>query len=343
LADGFFEAVDLDITWITLDRTIQRPERHEIKNQTFVRIPEHSPKLNLLLKQWPTRLALRRALADCKPDIVHIWGTECFYAVAMEDISVPIVLSVQGCLTAFNKVWKPSRAHKYLANEEARRFAQADVVVCESAWSAEQVQAIHPPRDLRVIEYGVHPVFYAINWEPSIETPNLIYSGSLDIRKGADLLFDALELIPNRSWRLKVCGHGPLETELRNRGLPNVDWLGVLRWSELRQHLSSAWGLVVPTRADTGPTVVKEARVVGLPVIGSVNGGLRDYIKDGSNGLIVNPLNPRILAEKLAELMSSFERMKAMGAAGHQEDRAFFSSQRTVTALVNLYRERLAR
>ena len=50
--------------------------------------------------------------------------------------------------------------------------------------------------------------------------------------------------------------------------------------------------------------MVKEARVVGLPVIGTVNGGLRDYIKDGLNGRIVTPLDARNLASACAEMMS---------------------------------------
>ena len=54
----------------------------------------------------------------------------------------------------------------------------------------------------------------------------------------------------------------------------------------MAQELAQATMLVCPTRADTGPMVVKEAAVAGVPVVGSAVGGLPDYVVPGKNGLL---------------------------------------------------------
>ncbi len=343
LADAFLDHPELKITWVTFDHLVKQPETDHDGNQSFVRLPKPHDKLNLLLNQHLTRRILRRVLRDLQPDVVHAWGTEWMYASVLQDLRIPKILSVQGCLTTFNKVWETSWVHRRLEREEPRRFREADVITCESAWSAEQVNGIVPNLDVRVVDYGVHPSFYQISWNPDADHPVVAYSGSIDRRKGMDILFDALELLPNRPWTLKIFGHGPMEPELRARNLPQVEWMGTLRWQEMQQHLSKAWALVIPTRADTGPTVVKEARVIGLPVIGTRNGGLRDYIRNRENGYIVDPLEPAGLASALSELMQSRENCIKLGNQHHSEDRDAFAPTLSASKFSSIYQEICAR
>jgi glycosyltransferase involved in cell wall biosynthesis len=103
--------------------------------------------------------------------------------------------------------------------------------------------------------------------------------------------------------------------------------------------VSKASCLVMPTRCDTGPTVVKEARVIGLPIIGTTHGGLRDYIRHGESGWIVNPLDAAHQAEEFGEVMESHERLLKMGQAHHAEDRAFFAPGRTAAGFSAIYHE----
>lgn len=339
LADAFLEHPELKITWVTFDHLVKSPETDRDGNQTFLRLPKPHDKLNLLLNQRLTRRILRRVLRDLQPDVVHAWGTEWMYASVLQDVRIPKILSVQGCLTVFNKVWETSWVHRRLERVEPRRFREANVITCESTWSAEQVNGIVPDLDVRVVDYGVHPSFFQVAWNPDPEKPVLAFSGSIDRRKGMDILFDALELLPDRSWTLQIFGHGPMEAELRARNIPSVEWMGTLRWQEMQEHLSKAWGLVIPTRADTGPTVVKEARVIGLPVIGTRNGGLRDYIRHGENGYIVDPLYPKNLAAALSSLMQSREHCVKMGNHNHAVDRVAFAPALCSAKFAALYQE----
>jgi glycosyltransferase involved in cell wall biosynthesis len=222
---------------------------------------------------------------------------------------------------------------------EPRRVKEADVVTCESPWSAEQIQKLHPNGDIRVLDYGVHPSFYRVHWDPDPKKPILLFSGSLDRRKGIDILVDAIQSLSDRQWTCRILGEGPLRQELEARKLQGVEWLGTLPWHEMQKHLAEAWALVVPTRADTGPTVVKEARVIGLPVIGSINGGLRDYIRSGENGLSIEPLDAEGIAVACNEIMADYSRLREMGASGHANDREYFRPERCAAAFVTLYKE----
>jgi len=339
LADALLTAGELRISWLTFDHTVSKVEIDRDSNQEFWRIPQTKIKINFFLRQWPARLQLRKILNQIKPDIVHVWGTECLYAIALQDVKVPKILSIQGCLTAFNKVWKPSYVHSVLGREEPVRVREADILTCESLWSAEQIREIHPSGDIRVVDYGVHPSFFDVKWDPDPHNPILLYSGSLDCRKGFDLLIDALAALPHRNWKCQIIGDGPLRSSLVARNLPGVEWLGILRWKEMQEKLAKAWALVVPTRADTGPTVVKEARVIGMPVIGTRHGGLRDYIRHGESGIIVDPLNSDHLTKACSRMMEDYSHVREMGGKYWQEDREAFSSELTAHKFIYIYQE----
>ena len=102
--------------------------------------------------------------------------------------------------------------------------------------------------------------------------------------------------------------------------------------------MEKAWCLVLPTRADTSPNVVKEARVMGLPVITTPYGGQSDYIEDGRNGYLVEPDDIAALSDRIHHLLSDYTFCRERGAAGWEGDRAQFRIELTAEKFRNLYR-----
>jgi glycosyltransferase involved in cell wall biosynthesis len=341
LAGAFAAYPDLEITWISLEHGLAAPIDERREGQRFIILPHIKETHDTVLNYLPARWRLRRALKRIAPDVVHVWGSEHFYPSVLRGLGVPSVYSIQGNLTHYGRMggitdnWFWRRQWKY----EAKWVPHASVVVCESPWSREIARGFWPGSEVRVIEWGVHPSFYEVAWQPDLNRRYLLWCGSLDWRKGADVLFDALALLPNRDWTIRFAGEGPMQSQLQAMKLPKVEWLGNLKWDALKAEMAGACGLVVPTRADTGPSVVKEARVIGLPVIASCHGGLRDYIVPGVNGLHTDPLTPENLAASMQELMADPARITALGAGRHEEDRAYFRPERAAEALHNLYLE----
>jgi glycosyltransferase involved in cell wall biosynthesis len=345
LALAFSHQNDLDIQWVILDRGIRKPIQHSALGQQFHRVPACKFSLDLALNYLPTRRALRAALRCIQADIVHAWGTECIYPAVLRDFQGPRILSMQGILTEYRRIGglpEDWRWNRMVASEPAF-ISSATVVTSESQWGIDLVRQIAPVADCRMVEYGVHPDFYQLPWNPDPEVPYALYVGGKGIRKGLDVLIEALRLMPERRWTLRLAGDPGMADACRDAGLPLIECLGLLSWPEMQKQLQGAWCSVLPTRADTSPNSVKEARVVGLPVVTTRHGGQAGYIIDDQNGRIVDPLSPRTLAEALRDVMQSHERAVAMGQCRHEEDRAYLHPQRTADAFISLYRELASR
>jgi glycosyltransferase involved in cell wall biosynthesis len=189
------------------------------------------------------------------------------------------------------------------------------------------------------VEYGVHPSFYDLKWCPSPQQPYALFVGGADKRKGVDLLIDSLKLIPDRNWEVRFVGDPAIQLSCDAAQLKNVRCLGLLRWPDMQKQLQGAWCSILPTRGDTSPNSVKEARVIGVPVVTTKHGGQAGYIMDGINGRIVDPLNASNLAAALADVMSSHDRALRLGRGRHQEDRVYLHPRRTAEGFAEIYRE----
>jgi glycosyltransferase involved in cell wall biosynthesis len=114
--------------------------------------------------------------------------------------------------------------------------------------------------------------------------------------------------------------------------------LGRKTAEETAEYMAKAWCLLLPTRADTSPNVVKEARVVGLPVITTRNGGQASYVRDGEDGYFVDCGDVNGLIGKLEMLLGSFSKAKEMGDNGKKKFRELFSAKRTGDGFMKMYR-----
>lgn len=341
LALAFQEHKDLEIHWVILDRTIRHTVVVEALGQWFHRVPALKLSLDLALNSLPARWILGREVKKINPDLVHAWGAELIYPVALQDFAGPRIFSMQGSLTEYQRIgglpddW---RWRKMVASEPSI-VESATVVTAESPWAAERVRELKADVDCRIVDYGAHPSFHNTEWQPDPARPYVLYVGGGGFRKGTDVLFESLSLLMDRNWDMKFAGDEGLAREISAANLPRTEYLGMLKWHDLLDALSKAWCLVVPTRADTGPTVVKEARVIGLPVIGTVHGGLRDYIRHGETGWVVDPLDPTHLAEGLRAIMNSFETAQRMGKSHHREDKEIFAPELTAGKFAKIYHE----
>lgn len=341
LAEHLASYDDLEIHWISPGNPGEAAGAVTWNGITFHGFRQIHPKVDLLLGLWPTRIALTRILGTLLPDVIHVWGSERRHSSVLETWRGPSVFSLQGNLNRYRELGVLSQnwAWRRLADFERRWVDHATIVTAESPWAVEAALELAPGLDVRRVEYGVPDSFRSLAWQPAEDDPYLLFCGSVEWRKGINVLFDALDRLPDRRWKLKIAGDGPIKHELEGRKTSGVDWLGNVPWQELRRVMAGAWGLVIPTRADTGPTVVKEARVMGLPVIGSTHGGLRDYVVNGVNGYVVDPLAPAELAMACDRLMSDYSSVLALGRGRHHEDLLQFSTAATAESFLSIYRE----
>jgi glycosyltransferase involved in cell wall biosynthesis len=141
----------------------------------------------------------------------------------------------------------------------------------------------------------------------SKETPVFLCAGQLVHRKGIDLLIEAVATYRRKYGlcTLWIVGDGPERvplTDLVHRlGLEDsVVFFGTVDHANLKGLLAACDVFVFPTRQDLTGRVVAEALTAGTPVVLSpMSGAAGTIVHDGVNGTIVDPRNPRRLAEAL--------------------------------------------
>jgi glycosyltransferase involved in cell wall biosynthesis len=286
------------------------------------------------------RARLHSALRRHPCDVVHCWGTESPYPSVLGWSGARTLLAMNGVLNslATRNVLPEGWWWKRQVRHEARWLGRADAVSVESKWAAAEAQKVVPSVPVSIVPYGVDPAFFATRWEPDRENPYLLFAGTLCRGKGFDTLISALERLGTRTWTCKVAGQGPLYHPAMRRRLARMEWLGSLRWEDYREVLRHASCLVLPTRADSNPNVIKEARVVGLPVVTTSEGGQADYLRDRENSWLIAPGDAAELAAVLHACMSEPLALTRVGRIGWEEDRNRFESRQTVSRFMALYR-----
>lgn len=340
LARAWENVSDCEIHWCIPDRTIRETVIVRRWNQVFHRIPCVGVSLGLLLARWPYRLAFRKLLRNVRPDVIHCWGTETLYGSAIWEFKGPSILSMQGVITTYAKTgdlkgWR-WRLFEYW---EPRTIHRASLVTCESQWGQDQVQKLAPSKRTSRVEYGVFPGYYDVSWAPQPDAPRFLFVGGLNRLKGVDVLVEMLKRHPERKWKMAFAGGGYLESAIRELRDPGVEVLGTLKTAEVQEQMASAWALVLPSRADTSPNVVKEARVIGLPVVVSPNGGHAEYVQDKIDGRIIHTEDPDEWFAALDELANHFEQCRQMGRVHQVQYRDYFRPENTAERFLQLYHD----
>lgn len=92
----------------------------------------------------------------------------------------------------------------------------------------------------------------------------------------------------------------------------------------------------LPTLGDCLPMVLSEAGAVGLPLVSTDVGAIREIVHDGETGLLVPVSDPAALTTALRELAADPARRRAMGDAARQLVRAEFDAATNARRLVEL-------
>lgn len=343
LAQAYAGFPDLDAHWIVLSPRLKEPREVRWNGQTFHILPTgtRGRASTLFAKD---RKAIQSRIASIQPQLVHGWGTEDVHGLAAVNSGLPNIVSLQGILSHYILKNRMPLRNYLQATLELYVLLKAGCVTVESSWGRDVVLHRNPKARVRIVEYGVQNDFLEIKWRPDPRKPAAIFIGSLVPRKGiqdAVASFRDPALAQAELWA--VGGDGDAWAEkLRAEAPPNVRWLGQKTPAQTAELLSRAWCFLLPTRADTSPNVVKEARVIGLPVISTPCGGQTAYIRHGENGFLIEPGDIEALTRSAVALLSGLERCKAMGACDHEKHRQILHPMETARNFYRIYREIIA-
>ena len=90
-----------------------------------------------------------------------------------------------------------------------------------------------------------------------------------------------------------------------------------LPWKEAMRIIKSSSIVVVPSRMESLPTVIKEAFYLKVPVIATNVGGIPELVIDGNTGMLVPPENPEKLLEQINNLLQDKRHAKKLTDAAY--------------------------
>jgi glycosyltransferase involved in cell wall biosynthesis len=343
LARAFEHERHFEIHWVALDSSLISERRFPAWNQYFHVLPTTARGRAATLF-WSDRREISRKLQNIGPDLVHGWGSENIWGWASAFSGYPNIFSLQGLLSEYQKLATTGYRDRLMALMEILVLRKAQVVTTESLWARSLIEKKTGRKDTRLVEYGVSSSFFDVTISSS--SPSLpgyaVMVGTADFRKGIDFAVQLFRRPALHEVTLKVAGAiSPFGEYWKERSPSNVEWLGQRSQGEIIDLLAKSRCLILPTRADVCANVVKEARVMGLPVVASPHGGHAQYIVDGKNGFLC-PLEDWEAWEKA--LLKTFKIGgvgSTMGNFLQKEHRALLRPERTAQAFLALYIETL--
>ncbi|NOZ95653.1 MAG: glycosyltransferase family 4 protein [Acidobacteria bacterium] len=284
---------------------------------------------------------LHGEVQDFRPDLFHIFsiGSNLLFRERVPALkSLPLVMTFHGELRSEF----PPGSLLHGAVDAARGVSTCSRAVLSSLTSRFPQ---HAPK-LRSIQNGI-PIPGAPPDSPHASS-TLLFVGRLAPEKGADLAIAAMPVLAaaDPDLRLVLAGDGSerdrLQGQARRIGVGDrVRFLGWQPPARIQELLSSAAMLLMPSRTEGLGIAAIEAAARCRPVIASRAGGIPEVVLDGVTGLLVEPENPRALANAVMGLLDDPALAARMGQAAFDHVRHRFSIQRCADAYEHFYRAAL--
>lgn len=339
IRDFFAANEEFEVHWIIFSPFVRLSgyQKYQRWGQTFHVLPRYSLKWDQRFRYRYARWAAGRILKKIKPDIVHSWGTEAEYAAAALGQKCVKILSMQGIIFAYlQRSQMGEHFHKQEKYEiEALKFF--DIITSESVWGCDRVREIVPEKPIMRWEYAPEGSCFEQKWTPA-ETPCCVLAGTDTPTKNIAAAIQAFSSPELSHVTLYMAGAEP---EKHPNLPPNIIALGGIPRTELFKYLCKAWCFVHPSLADTSPNVVKEARVIGLPVVVSEETGGTQYVVHGESGFIFNPHDVEALKQGVCAVLKDRDNAMRMGHYQHEECRRALSAETMRTRMMEIYHHAL--
>lgn len=322
-----------------------RAEGHEVRllasdkqgggqaDYTFGHVHEQSPlRFVPYIFNTSARRAMRRAVADFAPDVVHIHSF--FYhgspalLYGLRGTPTVITLHCDDLISTFGHQTTPACKHGEVAYchhciglvratfEDTKRWflrralPRVSLFIGPSQFMADfyQSRGYHKDKVVHLkngfnLQLGTVP--------PVAERKGLLLIARLAPEKGVDVAVRAMAEVAKSmpDAHVSILGDGPERQNLEQLAAdlhvqPQVRFLGRIDNAEITKHLRTSQALLVPSVWNENlPTVCIEAMVAGTPIIGSEVGGIPEMVRPGKNGLLFARGDHQALAGQIVSLL----------------------------------------
>jgi len=219
------------------------------------------------------------------------------------------------------------RKHQAIRNIVTWILTIPDVVLVLTSDELEIYSHYLPGADVRIVPNAIdlEPYLDHCQKVESEGYSNLVYIGRLAKNKGIDEAIDALRILAKepiyRKVRLLIAGTGTEERRLKEYVRQQlmeerVFFLGPIHGEEKIRFWCEAAIFLFPTSLNEGlPYTVIESLASGTPLVATKVGGIKDAVREGVEGVFVEPQDPAMLAAKVRDILENPERLREMSDA----------------------------
>ncbi|HSC88762.1 MAG TPA: glycosyltransferase [Polyangiaceae bacterium] len=286
-----------------------------------------------------------RYLRQHRVELLHAhFGLNGAHALELVDtLGVPLVVTFHGHDVAglLPKNRMKMRYFQYQLLRD-RLFERASLLLAASHDLARRLVELHgaPAEKVLVQALGVETDrFVPQQRDPASQI--VLSVGRLVEKKGIEYGLAAFARAraeaPGATYR--IVGEGPLRPALERRaeelGVRQfVEFLGARSHEQVRREMERADVLLLPSVTardgdlESGVIVAKEAAATGLPVLGTIHGGIPEIIEDGETGFLAPERDVARLAERLEALLCDGPLRQRFGLASRRRVEREFDSVR---------------
>lgn len=172
-------------------------------------------------------------------------------------------------------------------------------------------------RKIKIVYPALRNEFHDCKAKTTYTIPNDTFSlltvGRIHPVKGLEHLLDAVAGITDKNIMLKIVGNTNLYREYSQSIFNRIEELGIQdsviftgeinNVDELIKVYNNSDLFLLPSYWETSPSSLIEAMCMGLPIIASDVGGIKEVIANGENGLLVPPGDANALIDAITRLV----------------------------------------
>jgi len=324
---------------------------------------QNNINLKVGITPFPITPALPRQIVRLAPDIVH--ATEYFQLASQLALascrlkSIPFTFTHHMYASIASKFRYPFMFYERLTAMPL--FYVKKMIAVSTAAKIHLLNIGVPPKRIEVIPTGIDTELFSpqnvqhttLRKKLAIHPDEklLLTIAKLHKTKGLCYLIKACaklkESEPRLRFKLFILGKGPEKANL----LGLIEKYGLVRNCILLEHhfphqelpaIYKACDLfVLPSTYEQLGNVLIEATSMEKPIVCSKVGGMTDIVKDGVNGLLVPPANPKALAKAILKLLEDPDLASEMGKEGRRIAESRFHYLVTAKRTLEVYKELL--
>lgn len=359
---------DLDMPSFSLGGTTYHPIRRDRMKDKIVR------KISGGVFQHSSTQSYANVIAQIKPDIIHVHGTEEDFGMVQAITDIPVVVSIQGILTnylakyfsgisfarlivnenIFTHLKLKSIFSNYLifrnnARRERHIFAMAKHVIGRTAWDRRSAAVLAPDAIYYHGDEIMRTPFFEGAWSrKNFSTPIRIvtvssialYKGFETILKVSRILHECIDF--DFTWAVIGLSPDDAAVKIASKWLgtnQKIQLLGTLPGKEVCDILLDSDIYCQVSHIENSPNSLCEAMLLGMPVVASFAGGTDSLLCAGKEGILVQDGDPWSMAGAILELSRDFDQAAKMGCAARVHAQHRHNPGKIVNDLLSVYRQ----